>query len=447
MDVLSIIAQLLVSLSILVVLHELGHFIPAKLFKTRVEKFYLFFDPWFSLVKKKIGETEYGIGWLPLGGYVKISGMVDESMDLEQMKQPPQPWEFRSKKTWQRLIIMLGGVTVNFFLGFLIFGLMLFAYGEQFLPAKNLQYGIAVDSLGYEIGLRDGDHILKVGEKSFDQFNPGAVVRGIVIDDAKDITVTREGMTTTIPVDPKYVGVLSSYKAQGASIVDFRIPFVIGEVTENSPAKAAGLQKGDRLIAVNGEPTPYYHEFAKKLQQSKAKELEIGYQRGEVFYNAKITPTAEGRMGVAIEPPAHFFNFERRDYKLLQALPAGVSHGWNFLTTQLKAFGQIFKGKMKLTESLGGFGTIARLFPDTWDWEIFWRNTAYLSLILAFMNLLPIPALDGGHVMFLLYEVVTGRKPGDKFMEYATIAGFALVLGLVLFANGLDVWRWVSDKF
>jgi regulator of sigma E protease len=342
---------------------------------------------------------------------------------------------------------MLGGVTVNFILGFLIFGLMLFFYGEQFLPAKNLQYGIAVDSLGYEMGLRDGDHIIKVGETPFDQFNVGAVVRGIVIDNAKDITVKREGATVTVPVNPKYVGVLSSYKAQGASIIEPRIPFIVKEVLEDSPAEAAGLQKGDKLISFKGTPTPFYQDFAKKIRSARETEVEIGYQRGVAFYNARITPTAHGKIGVDFEGIDHYFNLERKEYTLLQALPAGVTHGWSFLTTQLKAFGQIFKGKMKVTESLGGFGSIAKLFPDSWDWEIFWRNTAYLSLILAFMNLLPIPALDGGHVMFLLYEVVTGRKPGDKFMEYATIAGFALVLGLVLFANGLDVWRWVSEKF
>ncbi len=447
MSVLSIILQLIVSLSILVVLHELGHFIPAKLFKTRIEKFYLFFDPWFSVLKKKIGDTEYGIGWLPLGGYVKIAGMVDESLDMEQMKQPPQPWEFRSKKTWQRLIIMLGGVTVNFILGFFIFGMMLFAWGEQFLPAKNLQYGVAVDSLGYEIGLRDGDKILSVGDKPFEQFNPAAIVRGIVIENAKNIRVTRGANTVMIPVDPKFVGILSSYKAQGASIVSPRIPFVVHEASPGSPAEAAGLQAGDRVIQFNGTPTPFYHEFVKKLQTAKGKEIEIGFQRGDKYYNARLTPNEKGMIGVSVELEDYFFDLERKDYSLAQALPAGVSHGWNFLVTQLKAFGQIFKGKIKATESLGGFGTIAKLFPHTWDWEIFWRNTAYLSLILAFMNLLPIPALDGGHVMFLIYEAVSGKKPGDKFMEYATIIGFAIVLGLVLFANGLDVWRWLSAKF
>lgn len=447
MSVLSIIAQLIVSLSILVVLHELGHFIPAKLFKTRIEKFYLFFDPWFSLLKKKVGDTEYGIGWLPLGGYVKIAGMVDESLDMEQMKQPPQPWEFRSKKTWQRLIIMLGGVTVNFILGFFIFGMMLFVYGEQFLPAKNLTYGVSVDSLGYEIGLRDGDKILSVGDEPFDQFNPMAIVRGIVIDNATNIRVAREGSTVTIPIDPKFVGVLSSHKAQGASMIAPRIPFVVHEATANTPAEAAGLKPGDRIIQMNGAATPFYHEFVKKLQAAKGTEIEIGYQREQTYYNTRITPNAEGMIGVSVEGADYFFDFERREYSFLQSLPAGVSRGWNFLATQFKAFGQIFRGKIKATESLGGFGTIARLFPDSWDWEIFWRNTAYLSLILAFMNLLPIPALDGGHVMFLIYEAVSGKKPGDKFMEYATIIGFALVLGLVLFANGLDVWRWMSSKF
>jgi regulator of sigma E protease len=447
MSVLSIIAQLILSLSILVVLHEMGHFIPAKLFKTRVEKFYLFFDPWISLFKKKIGETEYGIGWLPLGGYVKIAGMVDESMDMEQMKQPAQPWEFRSKPGWQRLIIMLGGVTVNFLLGFLIFGLMLFTYGEEFLPAKNLQYGIAVDSTGYEMGLRDGDQIVAIGDQPFEQFDPSALVRGIVIDNASKIEVKRDGQLMEIPIDPKYVRELSSYKSQGTSLIAPRIPFEIYAVSGDSPAATAGLQADDKLIAVNGKPAPFYQDFIPVLQNNKGNEIEIGYQRGDAFYVTRVTPNADGLLGLQYKGADHFFEFGRKDYGFLEALPAGVSKGWNFLATQFKAFGQIFKGKIKATESLGGFGTIARLFPETWNWEIFWRNTAILSLILAFMNLLPIPALDGGHVMFLIYEMVTGKKPGDKFMEYATIAGFALVLGLVVFANGLDVWRWIQAKF
>ncbi len=446
MNVLSITAQLLVSLSILVILHETGHFIPAKLFKTRIEKFYLFFDPWFSLFKKKIGDTVYGIGWLPLGGYVKIAGMVDESLDLEQMKQPAQPWEFRSKPTWQRLIIMLGGVTVNFILGFLIFGLMLFAYGEQFLPAKNLEYGIAVDSTAYAMGLRDGDDILSIGDKPFEQFDMSALVRGIVIDNASTIKVNRDGSIIEIPIDPKYVRVLSSYKSQHTRLIEPRIPFVVHEVVPGSPAEKGGLKKGDKIIAVSGTPTPFYQDFAKKLEQLKDQEIEIGYVRGEVNYTTKITPE-EGKIGVRVEGAEYFFQYDRKEYSLAQALPAGVTHGWSFLVTQLKAFGQIFRGKIKATESLGGFGTIAQLFPHTWNWEIFWRNTAYLSLILAFMNLLPIPALDGGHVMFLVYEGVTGKKPGDKFMEYATIIGFAIILGLVLFANGLDVWRGLTSKF
>jgi regulator of sigma E protease len=447
MSVLSIIAQLILSLSILVVLHELGHFIPAKLFKTRIEKFYLFFDPWFSLVKKKVGETEYGIGWLPLGGYVKIAGRVDESMDMEQMNQPPQPWEFRSKPGWQRLIIMLGGVTVNFFLGFLIFGLMLFAYGEQFLPAKNLQYGIAVDSIGYQMGLRDGDQILAIGDQPFEQFDPTALVRGIVIDNATSIKVKREGQTQEIPVDPKYVRVLSSFKSQGATMIQPRIPFVVHAVSPGSPAASAGLEANDQLISINRQPAPFYQNFSAAFRDAPKQSIEIGYQRGDAFYNTTLKPNEEGLIGVQVKGADYFFDYDRKEYGLVEALPAGVSKGWNFLTTQFKAFGQIFKGKIKATESLGGFGTIARLFPETWNWEIFWRNTAILSLILAFMNLLPIPALDGGHVVFLLYEMATGKKPGDKFMEYATIAGFALVLGLVIFANGLDVWRWIQTRF
>ncbi len=447
MSVLSIIAQLLVSLSILVVLHELGHFLPAKFFKTRVEKFYLFFDPWFSLFRKKIGETVYGIGWLPLGGYVKIAGMVDESLDTEQLKQPPQPWEFRSKPAWQRLIIMLGGVTVNFILGFLIFGLLLWGYGERFLPAKNVIYGIAVDSLTYEMGLRDGDYIVRIGDLPFDEFDPRKLVLGIAIHNAQEIEVVRNGRPEIIPVDPEYTRILSGFRARHNRLIDPRFPFVLKEVVKDSPAERAGLISGDSLIAINGEPEIFYHTYARTFRSSPGEEIAIGYVRNNSHHETRVAPDSDGLIGVLPAGPTDFFNYERRDYTLLQALPAGVRSGWNFLTTQFRAFGQIFRGKIKATESLGGFGTIGQLFPSEWHWEIFWRNTAILSLILAFINLLPIPALDGGHVAFLLYEAITGRKPSDKFMEYATIAGFAFIIALVLFVNGLDIWRWLTNQF
>lgn len=434
--------QLFLSLSILIVLHEMGHFFPARWFKTRVEKFYLFFDPWFSLFKIKKGETEYGIGWLPLGGYVKISGMIDESMDREQMAGPPQPWEFRSKPAWQRLIIMLGGVTVNFILGFFLYGMVLWTWGEVYLPTQNAKYGIAVSKLGKDMGLQDGDHVLSVNGKALTEFGDNQVRREVVINNARSMEIEREGQKKSLEIDPKFVQILSSYESKDMGLYTVRMPFVIGLVAKKTPAEAAGLKVKDKVIAVNGEPTPYYHLFSQKVLPQKNKKIDITVVRNQKdTLTLPVTTTEEGKIGVASFEPAYYFKVERKEYSLGQALPMGVQKGVGFLGDQMKAFGQMFRGKIKASESLGGFASIATMFGDVWDWERFWRMTAVLSLILAFMNLLPIPALDGGHVMFLLFEIVSGRKPSDKFMEYATIVGFVIVIGLVLFANGLDIFR------
>ena len=420
----------------------MGHFFPAKWFNTRVEKFYLFFDPWFSLFKKKVGETEYGIGWLPLGGYVKIAGMIDESMDREQMKGPPQPWEFRSKPAWQRLVIMLGGVTVNFILGFLLFGMVLFVWGKEYMPTKNIPNGYAVDSLAMDMGLRDGDDILKIGDVPFDIFNPGTLRKEIVINDAKHILIRRDGREKTIDIDPKFVRLLSSYEYKDAQLFSPRIPVIIKEVAKDSPAGRAGLKEGDQLIAVNDQPTPFFDQLSKIIRSNKNNQLTIRYLRENRENEVKVTPTDKGRIGFANVRYIDLYETETREYGFIEAIPAGVVEGYDFLASQIKAFGKMFSGKIKASESLGGFGTISGLFPKQWSWQVFWHVTAILSLILGFMNLLPIPALDGGHVMFLIYEVLTGRKVSDRFMEYATIIGFAIVIGLVLFANGLDVLRW-----
>ena len=442
MDYLIMGGQLMLSLSILIVLHEMGHFLPARWFGTRVEKFYLFFDPWFELYKKKIGDTEYGIGWLPLGGYVKISGMIDESFDTEQMKSEPQPWEFRSKPAWQRLIIMLGGVTVNFLLGFLIYGMVLWVYGQEYLPNDNIKYGIQVDSLGREMGLRDGDQILEVGGKPFEKFNDRLVVREIIINNAKTITVQRDEQREDVQIDPKYVTLLSSYEYKNKMLFTARMPFKVLQVMKDSPAEEAGIDKDDRIIALNGEPTPYFFDFAKAVQGKKSEEIQLTILRNSSDTLQKaLTTTEKGLIGVQRYGPGQLFGTEREEYTLAQALPAGVVKGWTFLEDQIKAFGQMFKGRIKPSESLGGFGTIGSMFGNEWLWERFWTMTAILSLILAFMNLLPIPALDGGHVMFLLYEMVTGRKPNDKVIEWATLIGFIVVLLLVLYANGLDIIR------
>lgn len=447
METLITIGQLVLSLSILIVLHEFGHFLPARLFGTRVEKFYLFFDPGFSLIKKQIGETEYGIGWLPLGGYVKISGMVDESFDTEQLAQEPQPWEFRSKPAWQRLIIMLGGVTVNFLLGFLIYALVLFAYGEEYYPARNITAGIAVDSLGQAIGLQNGDQILKVGDVPFERFNDKAVLRGIAIENAREITVRRDGAETIVPVDNKWADLLTRHENKNARLFMPRMPFVVGK--PGPVGTPAGLVMEDRIVSVDGIPTPYFDEYKAAVADRQRETITLGVQAkgSETIREVPISLDENGRMYVVPAGPDYFYDTERIDYGFLEAFPAGYQQGVNFLGDQFKAFGEMFKGNIKVSESLGGFASIGSMFGTEWIWERFWYMTASLSLILAFMNLLPIPALDGGHVIFLLYEVVTGRKPSDKFLERATMVGFAIVLTLVVYANGLDVWRAIRGWF
>ncbi len=441
------IGQLLLSLSILVVLHEMGHFLPARWFNTRVEKFYLFFDPWFSLFKIKRGDTEYGIGWLPLGGYVKISGMIDESMDLEQMKQPAQPWEFRSKPAWQRLIIMLGGVTVNFILGFFLYAMVLWVWGEEYLPASEAKYGISVDSVGMELGLRDGDKILEVGGRPFEKFNDKLVLREIVINNANTMKVERDGAVVTLPIDAKYSSVLSSSKFKDTPLFLPRMPFEIGKLIKDMPAEKAGLLEKDKILAVNDIPTAYFSDFSKQVKAHKNEDITISVLRNNLdTVRVALRTTEQGMVGVAPFGPDHYFNTKRQDYSLLQALPMGVTKGTRFLSDQMKAFGQMFKGRIKASESLGGFASIGKMFGYQWDWERFWTMTAVLSLILGFMNLLPIPALDGGHVVFLLYEVITRRKPSDKVLEYSTTAGFFLLMSLLLYANGLDVVRAIFGK-
>jgi len=442
MDLLIITIQFVLSLSILVILHEFGHFLPARLFNVRVEKFYLFFDPWFSLIKAKKGDTEYGVGWLPLGGYVKLSGMVDESFDREQMKQPPQEYEFRSKKAWQRLIIMLGGVIVNFILGFFIFAMILWGYGEEYLPAENVTYGIQADSLGKEIGLRSGDKILQVGEAPFTEFNPGMLVREIALNNAKEIKVIRDGVEVSIPVEDRFVDELTRHSNKSNSLFSMRIPFVVQQVVADSPAEKAGIQEGDRVIGLNGESFMFVQEISPILLKSQNEAITLTVLRNNTdTLELNLITKEEGGIGVQLTNPAELFGTARREYTLAAAFPAGVNKGVTFLTDQFKAFGQMFRGKIKASESLGGFGTIGGLFPKTFDWERFWTVTAILSLILGFMNLLPIPALDGGHVMFLIWEVVTGRKVSDRVMEVATTIGFVLIISLVLYANGLDVMR------
>lgn len=441
MDKLSLALQLILSLSILVVLHELGHYLPAKWFKTRVEKFYLFFDPYFSLFKKKIGDTEWGIGWIPFGGYVKISGMIDESMDKEQMKLPPQPWEFRSKKAWQRLIIMIGGVTVNFVLGILLFGLITFYWGDNYLKTENAIYGMAVDTMGMRMGLQDGDKVIAAGEVPMVKFNPALVSSEIIINQARELTVERNGALIKIPVTDELAQDLSKYENRNKVLFGPRAQLEITQVVKNSPADEAGYQADMEIIAVNGQRVVFAHEFPPLIKRNAGKVIDLKVvtpQKDTLIKNVKVSDI--GTIGVGLGMKGLDFSIEK--YGLMTSMGMGWDKSINFLTSQLKAFGQIFTGKIKAKDSLGSVFSIAGMFDSGWDWRIFWTITASLSILLAFFNLLPIPALDGGYVLFLIWELISGKTPGDKFMEVVNIIGFVLLIGLMIFALGLDISRF-----
>lgn len=439
MEVIIKISQLLLSLSILVVIHEMGHFAFAKLFKTRVEKFYLFFDPWFSLFKYKKGETEYGIGWLPLGGYVKISGMIDESMDKEAMKLPPQPYEFRSKPSWQRLLIMIGGVLVNFVAALLIFWMLLYAYGEQYVPVKNATYGLAFDPIANEIGLKDGDIVLKVDTFTVDV--PIDITRHLLLGDSRTLTVKRGDSTFVMPVPEGFGKKLLGSGVK--SFADLRIPFVVDSVIPGMPAAKAGFHKGDSIISVNGKPASFYNQFVRLVGEQKGKTVTITVHRDTSLVNLTCAITDKGKVGIGNRMPN--FKFKSVTYSFWGAFPAGVAKGVNVLVNYVKQLKLVFT-KEGVTQ-LGGFGTMGSLFSPVWDWASFWSLTALISIVLAFMNILPIPALDGGHVIFLLYEMITGKKPGDKFMENAQIVGMVILVALLLFANGNDLFKWLSHLF
>jgi regulator of sigma E protease len=431
-------AQFVLSFSIIVVLHELGHFIPARIFKCRVEKFYLFFNPWFSLWKKKIGETEWGIGWIPFGGYVKIAGMIDESMDKEQLKQPPQPWEFRSKPAWQRLIIMIGGVVVNLLLGFLIYAMMLWHWGEEYVPTNKFTYGIYTDSLAQSIGLRDGDKILAIDGQYVERFNK--IPLKVILNGAKTIEVERNGQPLTIKVPPDFAGKLIRYKDIG--FIDIRIPFVaVDSIRPNSAAEKAGLKKGDKVISVNDTPTIWFQNFAKQIIRNRGKVVKLQVKRGEDTLTLPVKiPTDEG-IGIYNVKPDSIFEVKKVHYTFLQAIPAGFRKSIETLESYWLQLKLIFSGKVKTSESLGSVFSIANMFAPKWDWESFWGMTAFFSLVLALMNILPIPALDGGHALFTIIEMITGRKPNEKVIEYAQMAGMILLLGLMAYALGLDIFR------
>jgi len=433
MDVLIKIAQLLVSLSILIVMHELGHYVLSRIFKVRVEKFFLFFDAGFSLFQKKIGDTVYGIGWLPLGGYVKISGMIDESMDREQMKQPPQPWEFRSKKAWQRLLIMLGGVIVNFILAIFIYILVFFRWGESYVPVDRLEYGLMFDSTFVEMGLQHGDQIIALDGEEVEKWK--SIHHDIVVNETQVIQVQRDGQLIDIPIPSDMVSQL--LKIEFA--MEPRVPAEIGALVEGGGLVKAGAQAGDRFIAVNGKPVSFYDEFIFTTGGVPNTDFDLLALRGADTVMMEVTTDQDGKFGFYNKSYLEYFDPVVVKYSFFQSFPAGIKRGIDITKSYLKQLKMLFKPETRAYEELGGFIKIGSIFPSTWDWQSFWNMTAFLSIILAIMNILPIPALDGGHVMFLLFEMISGRKPGDKFLEYAQIVGMVILLSLLLYANLNDI--------
>lgn len=482
--------QLILSLSILVIVHEFGHFAFARLFKIRVEKFYMFFNPKFSLMRaKKIGgkwqvkffapnvepkervkldtsgnvmkevngktpimevipeeeipegdwrlypeTTEWGIGWLPLGGYCKIVGMIDESMDNKaQMNLPPQPWEFRSKPSWQRLLVMVAGVVFNLILAFFIYSMMVFSWGDSYVPMKDVKSGMQYSEVAQKVGFQDGDILLYADGKEI-------IDRGDIVDNfaaqviaAKQITVLRDGQEVNLSMPDDFMQQLMREK-KGFAGYKNDVPTVVGKIVSGSEAEKAGLQVGDSIVAVNGIDTETFEEFRTEMQKFKGEKITLNVFRAGVPITLSAQLDDNAILGFNIQSYVKTVR-----YSFFQSFPAGIKYGMRTLRGYIAQFKHVFTKEG--AGSLGGFGTLGNLFPSKWSWFVFWRMTAFLSVILAFMNILPIPALDGGHVMFLLYEVVSGRKPSDKFMEYAQIAGMFLLFGLLLYANGMDIIR------
>ena len=435
-------AYLIFSLSILVIVHEFGHYITAKWFKCRVEKFYLFFDPWFSIFKRKVGETEYGIGWLPLGGYVKIAGMVDESMDKEQMALPPQPWEFRSKPAWQRLIIMLAGVIMNVLLAFFIYAMILYTWGETRLPNQNAQYGIAVtDSLLFKIGLENGDKVVSVNGEPIKYFNdlPAKILLG------REIVVDRNGKKENISVPINMIEQLVEKKGKRNPLLQPRLPIIVAGVMEN---RNLNLQTNDKIIAVDSTPVNFFDQMAPAIIDKKGDSVTLTLLRNNETLHSRVLVDSNGLIGFSnineyLADSLGILKQEVKQYTLLESFPAGVKKTGEQLNFYIQQFKLILNPETGAYKGLGGFITMASMFHDYgWNWEAFWKITAFFSIILAFMNLLPIPALDGGHVVFTLVEMVTGRKPSDKFLEYAQIVGMVILFALLIFANGNDFFGW-----
>ncbi|MBN8621859.1 MAG: RIP metalloprotease RseP [Flavobacteriales bacterium] len=438
--------QFILSISILVILHELGHFIPAKYFKTKVEKFYLFFDPWFSLVKKKVGETEYGIGWLPFGGYVKIAGMVDESMDTEQLKKPAEPWEFRSKPAWQRLIIMLGGVTVNFFLAWFIYSSLSYFKGETFHDNAKFENGVAVSDAGQKMGLKTGDKILKIDGKPAERMETSTINMLF----ANNATVLRDGKEVTFPINEDGVAAVLA-QSEAKAYFSPRFPAVIDSLFQNGTAKAAGLLKGDKIVGVNGKPIAFFDELGPELDKYKNQNISLDIERNNAPQKIDVKVDNKGKIGFSTDTNVAQKEFEKsqvtKKYSLLGAIPRGFQRTIDVLTMQIKQFKIVFNSKTQGYKKVSGPIGIIKQMPETINWEFFWSFTAMFSVWLAFLNLIPIPGLDGGHVMFTLWEMITGKPVPQKVLENAQMIGVIFLLGLMVLIFGNDIVKWITGKF
>jgi regulator of sigma E protease len=439
--------QLILSLSLIVIVHEFGHYLPSKLFKCRVEKFFLFFDPWFSLVQKKIGDTVYGIGWLPLGGYVKISGMVDESMDKEQMSLPPQPWEFRSKPAWQRLIIMLGGVTMNVLLAFVIYAMILYTWGQKKIPMSGLTYGVSVtDSLMYNVGFRSGDNILSVDGQEIDYFDE--LPEKILMGGGGNVDIIRDGVHETIHIPTAILGKLVKRKKSGMLFFYPRVPMIADIVPDSSNAWKAGIRHMDQITTVEGISTPFFEEYKKAIDVHKGQTVSLTVDRKGMVDTLHVKVNADGTLGFVrlydldTLDSLGLIHIEKTKYSFWGSFPAGVNLAGEKLKSYVEQFKKIFSPKTEAYKTVGGFKGMASIFPSMWDWQSFWTITAFFSIALAFMNILPIPALDGGHVLFTVLEMITGRKPSQKLLEYAQVVGMVLLLSLMIYVNGNDWFGW-----
>lgn len=436
MDILFKVLQVVCCFSLLVLIHEFGHFLFAKIFKTRVEKFYLFFNPWFSVFKFRIGETEYGMGWVPFGGYCKIAGMVDESMDTDNLKSEPKPWEYRSKPAWQRLLIIVGGVLMNIVLAIGIYIGITYTWGDSYIKTKDVTTGFAFSPVAQEMGFRNGDKVISVGGEYVDNY--AQIPSLILLDDAREVQVERDGQPVTVTIDPKYIKAMLKDK----EFIGLRFPFVIGEVISDGAAAKAGMMAGDSLVAVGGVPMRWYDEFLGAFAQHKGDTVSVTYVRSGEELTTVVALNEAGQMGAYV-PMVNIYPVSTRQYSFWEAIPVGAGRAFTSIGSYLKQLKLIASPETEAYKSVGGIIAMGNIFPGHWDWLAFWQITALISIMLAVLNILPIPMLDGGHMVFILYEMVTGRAPSDKFMERAQVVGMVIVFGIIILANGNDILKLI----